>query len=88
MPGFDGTGPMGQGPMTGRGLGPCGRGMAFRRGGGRGLGYGRSWFRGGAYSYPQNAPDASASDDARIEELAGRLDRIESMLETLTKSGK
>lgn len=24
MPGMDGTGPTGQGPMTGRGLGPCG----------------------------------------------------------------
>ena len=23
MPGFDGTGPMGMGPMTGRGRGPC-----------------------------------------------------------------
>ena len=23
MPGFDGTGPLGQGPMTGRGLGKC-----------------------------------------------------------------
>ncbi|GAI57618.1 unnamed protein product, partial [marine sediment metagenome] len=23
MPGFDGTGPLGQGPMTGRGLGFC-----------------------------------------------------------------
>ncbi|MFO7951439.1 MAG: DUF5320 domain-containing protein [Bacillota bacterium] len=23
MPGFDGTGPMGRGPMTGRGFGPC-----------------------------------------------------------------
>jgi hypothetical protein len=30
MPGQDGTGPMGQGPLTGRGFGPCGRG--FRRG--------------------------------------------------------
>ncbi len=30
MPAFDGTGPRGQGPMTGRGLGPCGLGM--RRG--------------------------------------------------------
>ena len=36
MPGMDGTGPMGQGPLTGRGLGPCGCGM--RRGFGRGLG--------------------------------------------------
>ncbi len=24
MPRMDGTGPLGQGPMTGRGLGPCG----------------------------------------------------------------
>jgi hypothetical protein len=30
MPGLDRTGPLGQGPLTGRGLGPCGRGM--RRG--------------------------------------------------------
>lgn len=31
MPGGDGTGPLGQGPLTGRGLGPCGRGLAFGR---------------------------------------------------------
>jgi hypothetical protein len=54
MPRMDGTGPMGQGPMTGRGfgvcdddkldrseksgcgLGPCGRGLANRRGFSRG----------------------------------------------------
>lgn len=30
MPGLDGTGPLGQGPMTGRGLGLCG-GTARRR---------------------------------------------------------
>ncbi len=39
MPGFDGTGPMGQGPMTGMGMGPCGRGL--RRGFRGGPGYGR-----------------------------------------------
>jgi len=27
MPRFDRTGPMGYGPMTGRGFGPCGRGF-------------------------------------------------------------
>lgn len=37
MPGRDGTGPVGQGRLTGRGLGPCGCG--FRRGFGRGFGY-------------------------------------------------
>ena len=44
MPGLDGTGPAGQGPMTGRGLGPCGCGMrrGFGRGFGRGLGL-RYW---------------------------------------------
>ena len=44
MPGMDGTGPDGRGPMTGRGMGPCGRGYGrgfgcgFRRG--RGIGGG------------------------------------------------
>ncbi|MBW2971216.1 DUF5320 domain-containing protein [Candidatus Woesearchaeota archaeon] len=43
MPGIDGTGPKFQGPMTGRGMGPCGCGMAhgspFRRGHARGFGF-------------------------------------------------
>jgi hypothetical protein len=38
MPGQDGTGPMGLGPLTGRGMGPCGGGM--RRGFGRRFGRG------------------------------------------------
>jgi len=43
MPKFDGTGPQGQGPMTGRGMGPCGPGYArgFARGMGKGFGRGR-----------------------------------------------
>ena len=58
MPGFDGTGPLGQGPMTGGGFGYCGtnrrpgyalggRGFARRgwigRGGGQGYGYLGPW---------------------------------------------
>lgn len=31
MPGFDRTGPLGQGPLTGRGLGPCGGARAWGR---------------------------------------------------------
>jgi len=48
MPGFDGTGPLSRGPMTGRGMGYCGAGISVRprfgygRGTGRGLG--RGWF--------------------------------------------
>ena len=40
MPRFNGTGPAGMGPMTGRGLGPCGGGMRRGAGRGRGMGYG------------------------------------------------
>jgi hypothetical protein len=38
MPNKDRTGPLGQGAMTGRGLGPCGCGNGMRKGFGRGLG--------------------------------------------------
>ena len=40
MPNRDKTGPTGQGPLTGRGLGPCGAGLARGRGFGRGFGRG------------------------------------------------
>ena len=45
MPGGDRTGPTGQGPMTGRGMGPCGRGRGFGRGPGMGFGRGFGWRR-------------------------------------------
>jgi len=39
MPKFDGTGPMGQGPRTGRGMGNCqGAGMGYGRAYGNGQG--------------------------------------------------
>jgi hypothetical protein len=54
MPLGDGTGPMGMGPMTGRGAGYCagygGPGYpnpAFGRGWGRGGGWGRGWWGAG-----------------------------------------
>ncbi|MFH1427169.1 MAG: DUF5320 family protein [Patescibacteria group bacterium] len=44
MPGRDTTGPQGQGPATGRGMGLCGGGLMGRRGWfGQGLGFGRRW---------------------------------------------
>ncbi len=59
MPAGDGTGPMGQGSMTGRAMGICagfttpgymnpmpGRGRGMRRGLGRGGGQGRGWRHG------------------------------------------
>ncbi len=45
MPNFNGTGPRGEGPMTGRGMGPCANGQAYGNGfgcgRGRGLGFRR-----------------------------------------------
>jgi len=43
MPKFDGTGPWGMGPGTGWRLGPCGAGMAWRRGLRRGFSCGKFW---------------------------------------------
>jgi hypothetical protein len=65
MPGQNGAGPMGLGPMTGRGMGPCGQGnrnaRGYRRGGGFGQGQGQG----------QGMVDLSSNDQKTIlkEEL-------------------
>ncbi len=66
MPRFNGTGPMGQGPLTGRGLGPCGGGM--RQGWGYRSGYGFGHRR---FISPKNEL-ASLEDEEKMleEELA------------------
>jgi len=47
MPGFDGTGPMGAGPMTGGARGYCNpAGVGYQPGYGQGFGYGRGPGRG------------------------------------------
>ncbi|MBN1898172.1 MAG: DUF5320 domain-containing protein [Spirochaetes bacterium] len=71
MPGGDRTGPLGMGPMTGRGLGFCagyaspgylnpsfglGRGMGFGRGRGRGRGFWRWGYYGNPYVNQVNYP--------------------------------
>jgi len=52
MPRQDATGPAGAGPMTGRGMGPCGQGSAW---GGRGQGWGRGMGRGAGMGAGMNA---------------------------------
>lgn len=53
MPGRDRSGPMGRGPMTGRGMGPCGQAGAGARGafGGMGFGSGRGGGWGGGWRH-------------------------------------
>jgi hypothetical protein len=48
MPGRDGTGPMGMGPMTGRGAGNC-AGYAATEFANRGVGFGRGMGGGGGF---------------------------------------
>ena len=64
MPRYDGTGPLGQGPRTGRGLGPCGGyggyGFGWRRAGG-GFGFRR-------FISPKNELAALESEEAMLEE--------------------
>ncbi len=55
MPRLDGTGPMGMGPMSGRGFGYCSGYRYFRPFGRRGLGYRRGFDR-----LPYNYTDPQA----------------------------
>ncbi len=90
MPWRDGTGPRGQGRLTGRGFGPCG-GMGFGSGGwgkgfwvgnrmgfgfGRGLGRGFGWgFATYAPPYPTNVPQLTKKDElAELKEYAKNLE--------------
>lgn len=84
MPGGDRTGPMGAGPMTGRGFGFCagsgqpgyasggwGRGMGRGRGfgRGRGMGWGRGFGWRGAAAYPaQPVPYRSFPTSTEVRE--------------------
>jgi len=74
MPFRDGTGPLGQGPMTGRGLGLCGGGMGF----GRGYGRGRGWRRWGYYPsvYPVAQPTAKEEKEMVKEEMNALKEQI------------
>lgn len=61
MPRYDGTGPMGCGPMTGRGVGPCGYGL--KRNWGRGAEFG---FR--RFNAPQNQLSALEEEEKILKE--------------------
>ena len=75
MPQNDGTGPQGQGPLTGRGLGLCARRFGFRRGFGFGRGFGRRWFQPNQFAQPVQPVQYSEADEKKI--LAEELKEIE-----------
>ncbi|MFA6307415.1 MAG: DUF5320 domain-containing protein [Patescibacteria group bacterium] len=63
MPKMDGTGPMGQGAGTGRGMGPCGAGNRMGRGCCGGYGQGRRRF-----ISPQNELSALENEEKMLLE--------------------
>jgi hypothetical protein len=82
MPGFNQTGPVGYGPGTGRGMGPCGRGMAYRRGFlpgyGKGFCRGRGFGRGfGPGFYGNYIEPEPLSKEAQKQLLEAELRRLE-----------
>lgn len=90
MPNYNGMGPDGRGPGTGRGWGPCGAGGAWGPGCGRGYGRGRGMGYGrgmgwAAVGYGSSGVDsASANMRAALEErkayLRAELARTEALL--------
>ncbi len=67
MPNRNGTGPMGNGPMSGRGMGRCGGGRGA--GNGRGLGLARR----GVFQAPVAGQDETQTLKDRVAELEKRL---------------
>lgn len=95
MPRRDGSGPMGEGPMSGWGMGPCGEGdrpwygrrfrrpgYGMRRGGRRGF-FGGGLGRGYGYGYGYGwMPEAELSDREMLEE---ERDLLQGRLDAIAK---
>ncbi len=81
MPYFDGTGPLGQGPLTGRGFGPCGLGLGRRRRFGPGRGLGRYfWWR-----WPQIKEEKLKALDEYQKALQEELEDVQKEIRELTE---
>lgn len=81
MPGMDGTGPSGAGPMTGGGFGRCNPNVAQPAAGGRGLARGRGG-RGNRRFVNRNAmPMQQTYSDVTENDLTDRVANLEALLE-------
>ena len=74
MPGGNGTEPMGQGPMTGRGMGHC---AAYNKQGFMNMtgGFGRGCGRGGGWGWRSMSADSIV--DQRLGDIRQRLAELE-----------
>lgn len=82
MPNFNGTGPREMGPRTGRGFGPCGFGLGWKKRFGSERGMGRYF---GNWEWPQSNEDqAQALKDYR-KALEEELEDVKKETEELSK---
>jgi len=83
VPGRDGTGPLGQGPLTGRGFGVCSGAVPA----GYGMGLGRRSGFGRGLPYRTAAPVAGDREllEMRRQVLQSRLDLVKKQLENLSE---
>ncbi|MBU2577884.1 DUF5320 domain-containing protein [Patescibacteria group bacterium] len=81
MPGFDGTGPLGGGPGTGRGFGPCGLGLGWRRRFGMGRGMGRYF----GWSWPETKEEQKKALLEYRQALEEELEDVKNEEEELSK---
>jgi len=86
MPQKDGTGPLGDGPVSGRGVGPCGRSTAG--GIGRGRGFGRvmcGWFWRKYQGLPKDERKELLKEE--VTDLRQELEMVEAELKNVDKEG-
>ena len=97
MPGQDRTGPAGQGPLTGRGLGPCTGGVerkfGFRCGYGRGFGRGFAWRARALQNLPIQPQVITETEEKQILEeelkvMKENMKEIETRLKELSTNKK
>jgi hypothetical protein len=82
VPRLDGTGPLSRGPQTGRGFGPCGFGLGWRRRFGSGRGMGRYF---GGWSWPQTKKDQIKSLAEYKKALEEELEDVKQEEQELSK---
>ena len=90
MPGYDRTGPAGQGAMTGRGMGYCNASRGAGNAGPLGMGCRRGWGGGGRGFRNRffNAPVQAAGQEDRISQLQDRITDLQDELTLLRQQNE
>ena len=86
MPGFDGSGPTGKGPMTGRGMGRCATGAGQGLGGGRGLGRGMGGGRGMRGAAWSSLPTQVNEEAVHMQTMLNRIQELEEEIRAMRQA--